>query len=372
MGKEDAMVDSADTTLRLPAEIRYAAELETLNTRDEGPRPPGWRLSARGVRRFILGDEKLGVSRKFYGDDPLVDRAIVSLMSNQGLMLVGEPGTAKSMLSELLAAAISGQSGLVVQGSAGTTEDHIRYSWNYALLLSEGPSEKALVPSPVLTAMRQGRIVRFEEITRCSPEIQDALISILSEKNLAVPELGADWAVAARPGFNVIGTANLRDRGVHEMSSALKRRFNFETVRPIDDPVFERDLILKQLAERLGPAGISVKGETEMADLLVQTFQDLRTGRTREGASLNRPDAVMSTAEAVNVMHAAALDAAFLDVGRITGAHIVRQIQGVILKDSPEDGKRFKAYVDHIVKDRAGKSGIWRDFYQTARTLKLV
>jgi MoxR-like ATPase len=311
------------------------------------------------------------VRRKFYGDDALVDRAIVSLMSHQGLMLVGEPGTAKSMLSELLAAAISGSSTLVVQGSAGTTEDHIRYSWNYALLLAEGASERSLVPSPVLTAMRSGRIVRFEEITRCPPEVQDALISILSEKSLAIPELGADAMAGAQRGFNVIGTANLRDRGVHEMSSALKRRFNFETVHPIADPDFERELILQQLTERLSSADLAVQGGPEVAELLVQTFQDLRTGRTREGASLNRPDAVMSTAEAVNVLHAAALEAIYLDKGRIGGGHVARQIQGVILKDSPEDGKRFRAYVDHIVKERAGRSGAWREFYQVARTLKL-
>lgn len=357
--------------LRSPAEVRFASELGRLSADDAGPRPAGWRLSPRAVRAFLLGDAKRAVSRKFYGDDPLVDRAIVSLMSHQGLMLVGEPGTAKSMLSELLAAAISGTSTLVVQGSAGTTEDHIRYSWNYALLLAEGPSERALVPSPVLNAMRSGRIVRFEEITRCPPEVQDALISIMSEKALAIPELGADTQAGAQPGFNVIGTANLRDRGVHEMSSALKRRFNFETVHAITDPEFERTLILQQLGERLAPAGVVVDGQEAVADLLVQTFHDLRTGRTREGATLNRPDAVMSTAEAVNVMHAAALDAAFLGDGRISGGHVARQIQGVILKDAPEDGKRFRAYVDHIVKERAGRTGAWRDFYQAARALKL-
>ena len=359
------------TSLRPPAEIRFADELAKLATDDDERRPTGWRLSPRRVRSFLLGDPKRGVTRKFYGDDPLVDRAIVSLMSHQGLMLVGDPGTAKSMLSELLAAAISGSSTLVIQGSAGTTEDHIRYSWNYALLLAEGPSERSLVPSPVLTAMRSGRIVRFEEITRCPPEVQDVLISILSEKSLAIPEFGADTLAGAQRGFNVIGTANLRDRGVHEMSSALKRRFNFETVHPIVDPEFERELVLQQLTERLASADLAIQGEREVAELLVQTFHDLRTGRTREGASLNRPDAVMSTAEAVNVLHAAALEAIYLDKGRIGGGHVARQIQGVILKDSPEDGKRFRAYVDHIVKERAGRSGAWRDFYQAARTLKL-
>lgn len=358
--------------LRASAEELHADELARLAAEDTLPRPRGWRLSARAARRFILGDAKLAISRKFYGDDPLVDRAIVSLMGSQGLMLVGEPGTAKSMLSELLAAAISGDSGLVVQGSAGTTEDHLRYGWNYALLLAEGPSERALVPSPVLNAMRAGKIIRFEEITRCPPEIQDGLISILSEKSLAIPELGAGHAVRATPGFNVIGTANLRDRGVHEMSSALKRRFNFETVHPIADAAHERELILKQLADRLGPDGVKVDIGADVADILVQTFQDLRTGRTREGASLTRPDAVMSTAEAVNVLHAAALEAAFLDNGVVSGGHLARQMQGVILKDEPEDGKRFKAYLDHVVKERSSRSAPWRDFYQAARALRLV
>ena len=357
--------------IRPPAEQRYAGELASLAGNDRFARPAGWKLSPRAVRSFILGDPKLGVSRKFYGDDPLVDRAIVSLMSQQGLMLVGEPGTAKSLLSELLAAAISGTSALVVQGSAGTTEDHIRYGWNYALLLAEGPSERALVPSPVLNAMRSGRIVRFEEVTRCPPEVQDALISILSEKALALPELGADAVAGAMPGFNVIATANLRDRGVHEMSSALKRRFNFETVHPIVDPEFERELLLKQLAERLAPSGIGITGEREVAELLVRTFQDLRTGRTAEGVSLNRPDAVMSTAEAVNVLHAAALEAVYLDDGRLSGAHVARQLQGVVLKDSAEDGKRLRAYIDHVAKERASKSGTWKEFYQAARSLKL-
>jgi MoxR-like ATPase len=220
--------------------------------------------------------------------------------------------------------------------------------------------------------MRAGKIVRFEEITRCPPEVQDALISILSEKALAVPELGADKTVRAAPGFNVIGTANLRDRGVHEMSSALKRRLNFETVYPIADAAHELELVLMQLSERLGPTDVKIDVGADVADILVQTFQDLRTGRTREGASLTRPEAVMSTAEAVNVLHAAALEAAFLDNGRLSGAHLARQIQGVIIKDEPEDGKRFKAYLDHVVKERSARSGPWRDFYQAARALRLI
>src|SRR6266571_9327590 len=125
----------AHGVLRAPAETTYAAELAALESADQGSRTPGWRLTPRAVRTFVAGDPALGVTRKFYGDDALVDRCVVTLMSNRGLLLVGDPGTAKSMLSELFAAAISGDSTRTIQGSSGTTDDQITYSWNYALLL---------------------------------------------------------------------------------------------------------------------------------------------------------------------------------------------------------------------------------------------
>jgi MoxR-like ATPase len=352
---------------RAPAERRFADELDRLAAADEGAKPKGWRLSPKAVRRFAVGDESLDVSQKFFGDDPLVDRCIVSLMGQQGLMLVGEPGTAKSLLSELLSAAISGDSGLVVQGSAGILEDHLRYGWNYALLLAEGPTERALVPSPVMSAMRDGKVARLEELTRCAPEVQDAMISLLSEKTVAIPELGPGVEVRAAPGFNVIGTANLRDRGVHDMSSALKRRFNFETVQPIADPAFEKQLVSRQLEERMAEHPVAPPVEEAIVDLLVAVFRDLRTGTTAEGASVATPNSVMSTAEAVNVGHAAALDAAYLDGGKVSGAHVARQIRGVAFKDDPEDARRFRSYVDQIAKARSKRNKPWTEFYRAAK-----
>jgi MoxR-like ATPase len=352
---------------RSPAEHRFAGELQRLAAADKDATPKGWRLSPRSVRRFILGDKALDVSQKFFGDDPLVDRCIVSLMGHQGLMLVGEPGTAKSLLSELLAAAISGDSGLVVQGSAGVIEDHLRYGWNYALLLAEGPSERALVPSPVLSGMRGGKIVRVEELTRCAPEVQDAMISLLSEKTIAIPELGPGAESRAASGFNVIATANLRDRGVHDMSSALKRRFNFETVHPIADPAFEKLLVARQVQERMSDHPVKPEMGEDVLDMLVNVFRDLRTGTTSDGASVATPNSVMSTAEAVNVAHAAVLDAAYLDKGEVSGAHVARQIRGVVFKDDPEDARKMRAYVDHIAKVRAKKSRAWSDFYSASK-----
>ncbi|NOR63795.1 MAG: AAA domain-containing protein [Rhodobacteraceae bacterium] len=354
---------------KLTAEARFKDELALLKKNDPDLKPAGWLLSPRAVRKFILGDAALGISQKFYGDNPLVDRCIVALMGHQGLMLVGEPGTAKTLLSELLSAAISGDSLLVVQGSAGIIEDHLRYGWNYAVLLAEGPSERAMVASPVMAAMQQGKIARIEELTRCAPEVQDALISLMSEKTISTPELGSGTEVRAARGFNLIGTANLRDLGVNEMSSALKRRFNFETVQPISDPVFEQELVAQQVSERMAEYDIGQQMPDDVLALLVSVFRDLRTGQTHDGAVVAQTKSVMSTAEAVNVGHAAMLDAAFLDgASAVTPAHIARHLGGVVFKDEDDDVRKFRAYIDTIARARSRKSKAWKLFFKSAKT----
>lgn len=295
---------------RPPAEVRYAGELAALAARDEElgrAAPPGWRLSAPAVLEFVLGDASAGTSPKFVGSRPFVERCIVALATNRGLMLIGEPGTAKSLLSELLAAAISGDTSLTIQGSAATTEDAIKYSWNYALLLAEGPSPRSLVPAPIHRGMTSGKIVRFEEITRCAPEVQDSLLSLLSDRVLAVPELDdAHRTVYATRGFNVIATANTRDKGVNEMSAALKRRFNFETVGPIPDPKVEIDLVQRETDAMLRAAGVPARLPEDFTAVLVEVFRELREGRAgKEG--VERLSTPMSTAEAVSIGVAAAL-----------------------------------------------------------------
>lgn len=363
------MARSKQKIIKQSAEKKYAHELKKLNADDKKnthPKPDGWLRSPKAVRKFVLGDSQLGISRKFYGDDALVDRCIVTLLGKQGLMLVGEPGTAKSMLSELFATAICGDSGLVVQGSAGTTEDHLKYSWNYALLLAEGANGQSLVPSPVYQAMQQGKIVRLEEITRCPAEIQDVLVSMLSEKMLMIPEFGESGRLFAQAGFNVIATANLRDRGVHEMSSALKRRFNFETVQPISDANFEKKLIIEQVQNELTAVGVAVDDKTinqDVITLLVTVFQEMREGQTRDGTDIKAPDAVMSTAEAVNIAYAAVLEGHYLGEQTLTANAVAKQLIGVVLKDNPDDIQRIRYYLDQVAKPRAKKDSLWQDFY---------
>lgn len=355
---------------RPAAEVLYADELSRLVAADAArPKPGGWRLTPRSVLRFILGDPATALPAKFVGTQSFLERCIVALATNRGLMLVGEPGTAKSYLSELLAAAISGDSTLIIQGSAGTTEDTIKYSWNYALLLAEGPNDRALVPAPLYRGLRDGKLVRFEEITRCPLEIQDTLLSILSDRVMAIPEReDAGRTLYAQVGFNVIATANTRDRGVNEMSAALKRRLNFETVQPIARLEDELALVQRESGRLLQRAGIPVTLPADLTEILLTTFHELRTGKTTDdGKAIEPLTTIMSTAEAVSVAYAAGLHAYFYDEGRVTADHVMQSLLGSALKDSPDDVKRLEHYFNHVVKPR--KRGRWPEFYEAKKFL---
>ncbi|GAA2639799.1 AAA family ATPase [Dactylosporangium fulvum] len=373
-----------------PAEFAHATELAFLAAHDDGARPPGWRLTPRAVVTFIVGSDgreltlpkgvrpdgvpvKLEIPRKFVGDRALVERCVVTLAGERGLLLVGEPGTAKSMLSELLAAAVCGTSELVVQGTAGTTEDQLRYGWNYALLLAGGPSPEALVPSPVLTAMRTGAVARIEEITRCLPEVQDAMVSILSDRRIAVPELaGTPGAtIHAAPGFTLIATANLRDRGVSEMSAALKRRFNFETVGPIPDLAAETALVARQAKAALDRVRTPFTVDDAVLEALVTAFRDLRAGRSVEGWEVERPSTVMSTAEAVAVATSLGLAAAYFPGDRDMLSLLPAHLQGVVCKDDPADGAKLLGYWDGAVRRRAEDGArLWRQLWELRDVLQ--
>lgn len=367
-----------------PAETRYADELAVLAAQP-GDRPAGWALTPEGVVTFICGSDgeklsapkgappgtpkKLAIAPKFIGDRALVERCVVTLSGPRSLLLVGEPGTAKSMLSELLAAAVSGTSELVVQGSAGTDEPQLRYGWNYSLLIAKGPSQEALVPSPVLQAMRAGKLARVEEVTRCLPEVQDALVSLLSERRMAVPELATtDYA---RPGFNVIATANLRDRGVSEMSAALKRRFNFETVHPIGKFEDELALVRRQTAAELPPARELDSADDAVLEAIVTLFRDLRAGVSVEGWAVEKPTAVMSAAEAVQVAGGVFTQGRFFPQ-RPVAENIVGMLLGVVVKDTEEDRERLVAYWDSVVERRAGAEpdSIWKALFDGRALLR--
>ncbi len=366
-------------SIKPPVEVKYREELEALKSNDMGRRPENWMLSPKAVRTFILGStqpieyegKEVRIGKKYYGNDVLVERCIVTLAGNRGLMLVGEPGTAKTMLSELLSAAISGVSTNTIQGTAGTTEDMIKYSWNYALLLAKGPSREALVPAPLYIGMERGILTRFEEITRTPAEIQDSLISVMSDKILNVPELGDSGFLFARPGFNVIGTANTRDKGVNEMSSALKRRFNFETVMPVREVAVEKQIIINEVNQLAQESHVHMEADEDVAQLLASTYHELREGISSYGHRIDKPSAVMSTAEAVSVYYQTMLTGYYYGEKRMSVDCLVQNLVGAVSKENKEDLGKVREYFNTVVKDKSGKEGgLWKQYYDARKWLK--
>ena len=360
--------------LREPAEVRYADQLAALAENDTESRPASWRLSPRNVLRYIVGGGTLKskqngktvdvpITRKFFGDDGIVERAIVTLASERALLLVGEPGTGKSWLSEHLAAAIGGNSTLTIQGTAGTTEEHIKYSWNIARVIAEGPRPENLIPSPTMLAMRSGGLLRFEEITRCVPDVQDALVSILSDKAIAIPELPDANMVWAKTGFNIIATANTRDQGVNELSAALKRRFNYVHIPIVGDQKTEVEIVQQRSAELIQRYSLPTRIAPPVIQLLATVFREIRDGKTSDGVSIKKPSTTLSTAEAIGVALDAALHARFFGGGEVTPSDIARNLVGSIVKEDKADLEALKEYAVIVAKKRATKEKVWKEFH---------
>lgn len=356
---------------RLPAEQLFQREIEALIGAEKDPIPTGWKMSPRSVLKYIVGGQAgdVRITPKYIGSDRLVEIAIATLVTDRALLLIGEPGTAKSWLSEHLSAAINGDSTKVIQGTAGTTEEQIRYSWNYAMLIAQGPSPEAMLKSPVYRAMETGTIARLEEISRCASEVQDALISILSEKRISVPELGTE--LPAQKGFSVIATANTRDKGVNEMSAALKRRFNIVVLPAPADLASEMEIVRTRV-EQLA-AGLDLNAslpESEVVEKVCTIFRELRAGATLDGKQkLKTTSGVLSTAEAISLLANSMALAGSFGNGQIADCDLAAGLQGAIVKDEDKDGICWKEYLENIMKKRGGR---WAGLYKECKELNEI
>lgn len=359
---------TAATVLRQHAEIQFAEELQALQRVDDRQRPANWLLSPWAVVRYLMGgrlDNGFEVSAKYIGDVRLMEIAVATLATDRALLLYGVPGTAKSWVSEHLAAAISGDSTRLIQGTAGTSEEQLRYGWNYAQLLAHGPSEQALVPSPLMQAMRAGKIARVEELTRIPADVQDSLITVLSEKTLPIPELASE--VQAVRGFSVIATANNRDKGVNELSAALKRRFNTVVLPVPATAEAEVAIVTKRVAE-MGRA-LELPAEPpalKEVQRLVQIFRELRNGQTEDGKTrLKSPTSTLSTAEAISVVNSGMALAGHFGDGVLRPADMAAGLIGAVVKDPVQDQAVWNEYLETVVKERSD----WKDLYRACREL---
>lgn len=339
------------------AETLYQAELESLKVWDEKNQhrlPPQWQLSPMAVVRFILGGTVEGTTiiPKYFGADRQVQVAVATLTTDRALLLYGPPGTGKSTLSELLAAAISGNSQLIVQGTAGISEEKVLYEWDYAHRLSKGTDVNALVKTPIFRAMEEGKVARVEELTRIPSDVQDALITILSEKMMPIPEL--NHVIMANQGFNIIATANDKDKGVNDLSKALSRRFNTVRLELPTDEATETEIVRSKVSKHCDVNQLPLPDNTA-AEIrrVVRIFRELRSGEAGT-EKIEKPAATMSPAEAISVVNQAINTAAYFGQGdnTIQAEHIANGLEGVVVKEA-EDRQVFRNYIDRVLKTRA-------------------
>jgi len=354
---------------RLPAEVRFSEELDRLRQHDLHPMPPGWSMSPIAVEKFIGGDDTLSIQRKFVADASVIRRIVISLCTNRGCFMVGEPGTAKSWVSELLAAAVSADSTLVIQGTAVNHVRQLLYDWDPAKLAALGAVPEAMIPGPLYRGMRDGKLVRFEELSRCPQHLQDAILSVLSERIIAIPERGdQDNILYAAPGFNIVATSNSVDEGVNSMSVALRRRLNFETIHPIRRLSDEMEVVLRELADLNKSSAINIVPDESVLEVLVTMFHELRSGQSLDGRSTHRlAGAALSTAEAINVAHALSVYAFYYNDGVMRAEDLVHFIIGAALKDKPDDRRRLKYYFETEISQKPG--AVWQAVYQQAHLL---
>ena len=358
----------SEQILRLPAEKLFQAEIDALIAAEKNPIPTGWRMSPQSVKTYICGGKagKTEITPKYIGHERLVEIAISTLVTDRSLLLIGEPGTAKSWLSEHLTAAINGDSTKVIQGTAGTTEEQIKYSWNYAMLIAKGPSHEAMLKSPVFNAMETGSIARVEEISRCASEVQDALISILSEKRISVPELAVE--VAAQKGFSVIATANTRDKGVNEMSAALKRRFNIVVLPAPANLTSEMEIVRTRVTQLSENLDLNAKQPADdVVEKVCTIFRELRCGETLDRTQkVKGTSGVLSTAEAISLLCNSMALAGSFGNGTITNEDLAAALQGAVIKDEDKDQVAWKEYLENVMKKRGSE---WLGLYKACKEL---
>ena len=303
-----------DDMLRAPAEAKYADELDWLESIDDGPKPFSWRLSPGwcGCSCSAPSGRRLDrdIAQKWFGDRSFVERSIVTLASDRGLLPDRRPRHRQELARR---AARGGHLPRLDPGRAG----HRRHHRGPHQVLVErvhgdrpGTVPRRDDPSPIMTAMDQGVIGRFEELTRATSDVQDALISILSEKYVSIPNSTTTTSSSPSPASRSSRpptAATGRQRPVLGPQAAVQLRAHpggdQQAQRGRDRPVPHR--------RAAAPAPDRAGRAAHLLDILLQSFADLRAAAAAAASDDEKLESALSTAEQIGVLEDAILHSHF-------------------------------------------------------------
>ena len=192
------------------------------------------------------------------------------------------------------------------------------------------------------------------------------MISILSEKRISVPELAVE--VAAKKGFSVIATANTRDKGVNEMSAALKRRFNIVVLPAPDDLDSEMEIVRTRVTQLSENLDLNAKQPADdVVEKVCTIFRELRCGETLDRTQkVKGTSGVLSTAEAISLLCNSMALAGSFGNGTVANEDLAAALQGAVIKDEDKDAVAWKEYLENVMKKRGSE---WLGLYKACKEL---
>ena len=205
--------------------------------------PQGISPMAPGDARALLGEVealaarlaavRAGIGRMIFGQEDVVEQALVTLLAGGHMLLVGVPGLGKSRLVETLGVVL----GLGTK-RVQFTPDLMPADILGSEILDEREGHRAFrfIPGPVFC-----QLLMADEINRASPRTQSALLQAMQEQRVAVA--GVEHPLP-RP-FHVLATQNpIEQEGTYPLPEAQLDRFLLEITVGYPDLAAERAMLL--------------------------------------------------------------------------------------------------------------------------------
>jgi MoxR-like ATPase len=173
---------------------------------------------------------KTEVARVIVGQDELVDRLLVALLTNNHALIEGVPGLAKTLTISTLARTLDASFARIQ-----FTPDLLPADVTGTLIFNPRDSEFTVRRGPIFA-----NVVLADEINRAPAKVQSALLEAMQERQVSI---GGDTMPLPDP-FLVLATQNpIEHEGTYPLPEAQLDRFMLKVVVDYPDRASEREIL---------------------------------------------------------------------------------------------------------------------------------